>query len=256
MQNFRFQSPSRHAACSSSAAATPAAARSHRTSSENCCVNPSRTRRTRSASLEMLPSMSRTQMQRTIEDDSDEAMRARPKNPNASDTGFTYTAPVPLSTCASSPMMIFGRPGPVSVVTVFSSWGPNPVSVSCPHCKTFVTTQVSPQPGLLTWLMCSGLAMLGANRGAAPTSSCLRSETELGGAKSRTVPPLPIQLPLTPRCIILPNTRLRSHALLSRTNPQACVLGCCFVPFCVYECQDVEHFCPNCRRILGVFRRI
>ncbi|XP_037561308.1 LITAF domain-containing protein-like [Dermacentor silvarum] len=92
--------------------------------------------------------------------------------------------------------MVFGQPGPVSIVTVFSSWGPQPVSVSCPYCKTFVTTQVCPQPGLLTWLMCSGMAMLG------------------------------------------------------------CVFGCCFLPFCVYECQDVEHFCPNCRRILGVFRRI
>lgn len=245
-----------HASSSSSTATTPAAARSRRTSSENCRGSPSRTCRTRSASLQTLPSMSGTFIQRTIEEDSDEAKRARPKNPNSSDTGFTYTAPVPLSTCASSPMMIFGRPGPVSVVTVFSSWGPNPVSVSCPYCKTFVTTQVCPQPGLLTWLMCSGLAMLGANRGVTRTCSRVRSNSELGQAKSRTVSPLPIQLPLTPRHIILPNTRLRSHALLSRNNPQACVFGCCFVPFCVYECQDIEHFCPNCRRILGVYRRI
>lgn len=37
---------------------------------------------------------------------------------------------------------------------------------------------------------------------------------------------------------------------------RSCVFGCCFVPFCVYELQDIEHFCPNCRRILGVYRRI
>lgn len=243
-------------ASSSSSTATPAAARSHRTSSENCCINPSRMRRNRSASLEILPSMSRVLVERTIEEDSDDAKRARPENPNASDSGFTYTAPVPLSTCASSPIMIFGRPGPVSVVTVFSSWGPNPVSVSCPHCKTFVTTQVSPQPGLLTWLMCSGLAMLGANRATGNSCSRIISGGELGGAKSPSVSPFPAQLPFKPRHIILPNTRLRSHALLLRKNPQACVFGCCFVPFCVYECQDVEHFCPNCRRLLGVFRRI
>lgn len=114
---------------------------------------------------------------------------------NTSDEGYTYTPAVPLTTCVGNPVMVFGQPGPVSIVTVFSSWGPHPVSVSCPYCKTFVTTQVCPQPGLLTWLMCSGMAMLG------------------------------------------------------------CIL-CCFLPFCVFECQDVEHFCPNCRRILGVYRRI
>ncbi|XP_077512301.1 lipopolysaccharide-induced tumor necrosis factor-alpha factor homolog isoform X2 [Amblyomma americanum] len=129
-------------------------------------------------------------------EDSEEAKREKRERLIAPDHGYTYTAPVPLNTCSSSPMMVFGQPGPVSIVTVFSSWGPHPVSVSCPYCRTFVTTQVCPQPGLLTWLMCSGMAMLG------------------------------------------------------------CVFGCCFVPFCVYECQDVEHFCPNCRRILGVFRRI
>lgn len=125
-----------------------------------------------------------------------EAKQVKRPHRNAPDEGYTYTPPLPLNTCAGSPLMVFGQPGPVSIVTVFSSWGPQPVSVSCPYCKTFVTTQVCPQPGLLTWLMCSGMAMLG------------------------------------------------------------CVFGCCFLPFCVYECQDVEHFCPNCRRILGVFRRI
>ncbi|KAL3245330.1 hypothetical protein MRX96_046995 [Rhipicephalus microplus] len=109
--------------------------------------------------------------------------------------GYVYAPAVPLTTCVGNPTMVFGQPGPVSIVTVFSSWGPHPVAVSCPYCEAFVTTRLCPQPGLLTWLVCSGMAMLG------------------------------------------------------------CV-PCCFLPFCVYECQDVEHFCPNCRRILGVYRRI
>lgn len=111
------------------------------------------------------------------------------------DQGYVYAPAVPLTTCVGNPAMVFGQPGPVSIVTVFSSWGPHPVAVSCPYCEAFVTTRLCPQPGLLTWLVCSGMVMLG------------------------------------------------------------CV-PCCFLPFCVYECQDVEHFCPNCRRILGVYRRI
>uniref|UniRef100_A0A915JLF6 LITAF domain-containing protein n=1 Tax=Romanomermis culicivorax TaxID=13658 RepID=A0A915JLF6_ROMCU len=31
--------------------------------------------------------------------------------------------------------------------------------------------------------------------------------------------------------------------------------GCCLIPFCMPECQDVEHRCPNCRQFLGVYRR-
>ncbi|KAL1425161.1 hypothetical protein MTO96_019504, partial [Rhipicephalus appendiculatus] len=109
--------------------------------------------------------------------------------------GYTYSPAVPLTTCVGNPVMVFGQPGPVSIVTVSSSWGPHPVSVSCPYCKTFVKTQVCPQPGLLTWLLSTAMSML-------------------------------------------------------------CCIPCCFVPFCVFHCQDVEHFCPNCRRILGVYRRI
>ena len=27
--------------------------------------------------------------------------------------------------------------------------------------------------------------------------------------------------------------------------------GCCFVPFCLESCKTAEHFCPQCRRVLG-----
>lgn len=26
---------------------------------------------------------------------------------------------------------------------------------------------------------------------------------------------------------------------------------CCFIPFCVNECKTADHFCPQCRRLLG-----
>lgn len=35
-----------------------------------------------------------------------------------------------------------------------------------------------------------------------------------------------------------------------------CGFGCCLIPCCVAECQDVEHWCPNCRRHMGTYKRI
>jgi lipopolysaccharide-induced tumor necrosis factor-alpha factor len=32
--------------------------------------------------------------------------------------------------------------------------------------------------------------------------------------------------------------------------------GCQFIPFCMNSCKDVEHYCSNCNRFLGVNRRI
>ncbi|VDP09026.1 unnamed protein product [Soboliphyme baturini] len=32
--------------------------------------------------------------------------------------------------------------------------------------------------------------------------------------------------------------------------------GCCLIPFCVPALQDVEHRCPNCKVIIGFYRRI
>lgn len=34
-----------------------------------------------------------------------------------------------------------------------------------------------------------------------------------------------------------------------------CWAGCCLIPCCIPECQDIEHRCPNCKQHLGTFRR-
>lgn len=36
----------------------------------------------------------------------------------------------------------------------------------------------------------------------------------------------------------------------------SCWLGCCLIPCCIPECQDIEHRCPNCKAHLGTFRRL
>jgi lipopolysaccharide-induced tumor necrosis factor-alpha factor len=34
-----------------------------------------------------------------------------------------------------------------------------------------------------------------------------------------------------------------------------CWLGCCLIPFCVRDLQDMEHKCSACGSILGIYRR-
>ena len=33
-----------------------------------------------------------------------------------------------------------------------------------------------------------------------------------------------------------------------------CWLGCCLIPFCIPDLQDVKHYCPNCSAFLGEHR--
>ncbi|KAL5007382.1 hypothetical protein ScPMuIL_016188 [Solemya velum] len=35
-----------------------------------------------------------------------------------------------------------------------------------------------------------------------------------------------------------------------------CWLGCCLLPFCINDLQDVRHTCPNCSQLIGVYRRL
>ena len=34
------------------------------------------------------------------------------------------------------------------------------------------------------------------------------------------------------------------------------VLGCCLIPFCINDCKDVVHKCPNCNALIGKYTRL
>ncbi|XP_029996436.1 LITAF domain-containing protein-like isoform X2 [Sphaeramia orbicularis] len=70
-----------------------------------------------------------------------------------------------------------------------------PGQTMCPHCQQTVVTQTEYTSGLMTWLICGGLFIIG--------------------------------------CIC-----------------------CSCIPFCVDGCKDVEHHCPNCQRVIYIYKRI
>uniref|UniRef100_A0A8C5KTT3 LITAF domain-containing protein n=1 Tax=Jaculus jaculus TaxID=51337 RepID=A0A8C5KTT3_JACJA len=35
-----------------------------------------------------------------------------------------------------------------------------------------------------------------------------------------------------------------------------CTAGCCFIPFCVDALQDVDHYYPNCKALLGTYKHL
>ena len=54
--------------------------------------------------------------------------------------------------------VVMTQPGGVYLPMVY---GPNPISMTCPHCQAAVVTATTYEPGVLTWLVCGGVALMG-----------------------------------------------------------------------------------------------
>ncbi|CAF0796197.1 unnamed protein product [Adineta ricciae] len=50
---------------------------------------------------------------------------------------------------------------PIFLGSPVVSIGTYPVQCICPHCRTQIVSQTAKKPGLLAWLLCGGMALLG-----------------------------------------------------------------------------------------------
>ncbi|EYB84125.1 hypothetical protein Y032_0322g2428 [Ancylostoma ceylanicum] len=82
--------------------------------------------------------------------------------PNPSFPAGNYAPPPTMQQPAGAPGY---APGPVHTIVVGSiAFNQNPMSMTCPHCHQQILTKTSPKNGLLTWLLCGGMALFGQKK--------------------------------------------------------------------------------------------
>ncbi|CAH8460126.1 unnamed protein product [Dicrocoelium dendriticum] len=68
--------------------------------------------------------------------------------------------------------------------------------------------------------------------------------------------PMSVQCPLCSKMIVtrtsyaVGNCTLLASALACLTGG---ALGCCFIPFCLKKCKDVDHTCPSCNGLISTY---
>ena len=63
-----------------------------------------------------------------------------------------------VSVQSSSTVVV--QPGQ-NMVMMNPVYGPNPVQMTCPHCRAQILTATNSEAGTLTWLLCVGLCIVG-----------------------------------------------------------------------------------------------
>ena len=102
------------------------------------------------------------------------------------------------------------------------SYGPSPVTVTCPSCQTKIKTKIDTQPGVVAWVMGTVLCIVGNYNVS----------------------------------IIVSKMHFTMNPLFYNTF-YSIYLGCicCFwIPCIVDSLKVVKHSCPNCNQFLGTYR--
>ncbi|XP_005007555.2 lipopolysaccharide-induced tumor necrosis factor-alpha factor [Cavia porcellus] len=152
-------------------------------------------------------------------------------------------------------------PGPSSVPTAPPSYEET-VGVN-----SYIPTHPAPVPGPTTGLMTGP-----DGKGANPPLYYTQPVPVLNPTANTTVQTVFVQQPVSffdrpvqmccPSCNKMVVTKLSYNAgaltwlSCGSLCLLGCVLGCCFIPFCVDALQDVDHYCPNCKALLGTYKRL
>ncbi|XP_072299966.1 uncharacterized protein [Eucyclogobius newberryi] len=184
-------------------------------------------------------------------------------------------------------------PAPIGTVThmVVSPLLDFPGQAVCPHCQQTVTTSTEHVSGLLTWLICGGMAFVGCCLCCCIPfciDSCAESAPPYpgppmhypggqpptqGGYQVVVHSPASITTVMSPVLQDVPGQALCPHCrqtVMTHTEPTPglmtwlifgglCLFGFCIcscIPFCVDSCKDVEHRCPNCQRVIYIYKRM
>jgi len=67
----------------------------------------------------------------------------------------------------------YTSPGTVIIATPGPMYGSWPVNTTCPYCRAQVQTSIRKQSGVLVWLSCAGLALLGLFWGCCLIPFCI-----------------------------------------------------------------------------------
>ncbi|UJR20584.1 hypothetical protein I4U23_023709 [Adineta vaga] len=186
--------------------------------------------------------------------------------PYTEKTPYPQAQPPP----ASAPAPVYAAPMYAPPVV-----GSYPVQCVCPHCRQQVVTQTVKKNGLLAWLLCGGMTLVGLwlcclypteSKPNAP-SSYAQSVYPSQSVPMATTANIQTQVTMykdIPIQCICPYCRT---PILTRIEKKTGVIpwivctiiafaggfcGCCFIPFCINGLKDSEHYCPKCQVLLGV----
>uniref|UniRef100_A0A3B3C3B6 LITAF domain-containing protein n=1 Tax=Oryzias melastigma TaxID=30732 RepID=A0A3B3C3B6_ORYME len=89
------------------------------------------------------------------------------------------------------------------------------------------------------------------------TSSCQPPPASYPVTPMVVVQAMPTDAPGQMHCPHCKNTVLTKteHKVVKPSKMVKC-WPCCFIPFCVNSCKDVQHTCPTCNNVLHLYKRM
>ncbi|XP_028728705.1 LITAF domain-containing protein [Peromyscus leucopus] len=105
--------------------------------------------------------------------------RPSKESPPSKELPPLYTSPQTGAQGSSQPYRVYTQVTPVIQTNMFTGvprvTTSMPMQTICPFCGSHIITVTTPVPGILTWLLCSGLFIFGCFLGCCFLPFCVRS---------------------------------------------------------------------------------